>query len=471
MVDKSTKMSYYKSIVRNKREVIMKFNSLLAGVAFITLTACNTTGSISNASTNKFDKVAGNFTMPKAEVNVTMPKYFFTDEINKTCTMTQAPADFFSPPNKELDLTNEVTYKWLEDLKDYNWQEDHSKDHNNSLNVDFLELTDRTDFITTVLTNSIIDGTIEAQADKAIDLLVTWAKAEVIMDSDTIKDIFNKPKSEQKCYKGNSDVNAVCHWHTAQEAARYAGNVAIIANLARPYMNYTELTHVENYLNAMYDKYIVTWYNYSGSGNIKKIEWGNGFYQHGHGAIGMLAYAHWKNDKDIASYAFETAFKHIDYKVNEGGFINNNSFRGVRGYWYHSLGLNNMLGMVALAEEWNYPVEDKIYNKLTDAVQLLNQDAKEYLSFLESLDKVKNKHGNLYLVYNGKEYYGGNGSWDHKDARHHIHQHAKYLDHLANTYTKASLETDKVEYKLWKSKSKKELTDSMLGFNPTCITK
>ena len=55
MVDKSTKMSYYKSIVRNKREVIMKFNSLLAGVAFITLTACNTTGSISNASTNKFD--------------------------------------------------------------------------------------------------------------------------------------------------------------------------------------------------------------------------------------------------------------------------------------------------------------------------------------------------------------------------------------------------------------------------------
>ena len=449
----------------------MKFNKLLVGVAFITLTAFNTTSSISIASTNKFDKVAGNFTMPKAEVNVTMPKYFFTDEISKTCKMKQPVADFYSPQPLALDLTNLETYMWLEDLKDYNWQEDHLKEHNNSLNVDFLELTDRTDLVTTVLTNSIIDGSIEKQANKAIDLLVTWAKAEVIMNSDNIKDIFEKPKDEQRCYKGKGDENAVCHWHTAQEAARYAGNVAIIANLAKPYMDYTELTHVENYLNAMYDKYILTWYNYSGSGNIKKIQWGNGFYQHGHGAIGMLAYAHWKNDENIASYTFQTTLKHIDYKVHKGGFINNNSFRGVRGFWYHSLGLNNMLGMVALAEEWNYPVDDTIYNKLTDSVQFLNQDAKEYLSFLEGLERVKDKHGKVYVKHNGKKYYVGNGSWKHENARHHIHQHAKYLDHLANTYTKGSLETDKVEYKIWKSKSKKELTDSMLGFNPTCITK
>ena len=449
----------------------MKFNSFFVTIAFLILTVCNMAGEISNAATNKFDKVAGNFTMPKAKVNVTLPKYFFTDKVNKACWMVQAPGDFFTPSPKKLDLTNADTYKWLEDLQHYNWEKDHALPHNNSLNVDFLELTDRTDFITTVLTNSIIDGAIEVQANKAIDLLITWAKADVIMDSTTIREIFNKPKDEQKCYKGRSDENAVCHWHTAQEAARYAGNVAIIANLVRPYMDYTELTYVENYLKAMYNKYILSWYNYSGSGNIKKMEWGNGFYQHGHGAISMLAYAHWKNDKNIASYAFETAFTHIDYKIIEGGFINNNSFRGVRGYWYHSLGLNNMLGMVALAEEWNYPVGDTIYKKLTDAVELLNQDAKEYLSFLEGLEKVKDKHGNLYLKYNGKKYYGGNSSWKHKNARHHIHQKAKYLDHLASTYTKASFDTERVEYKLWRNKSKKQLTDTMLGFNPTCITK
>ena len=50
--------------------------------------------------------------------------------------------------------------------------------------------------------------------------------------------------------------------------------------------------------------------------------------------------------------------KHINALILEGGFINNNSFRGVRGYWYHGTALNNMLAMAALAEEYNFPVND-----------------------------------------------------------------------------------------------------------------
>ena len=72
----------------------------------------------------------------------------------------------------------------------------------------------------------------------------------------------------------------------------------------------------------------------------------SGYYQMGHGAVSMLAYANWHNDKKIAEYTFKTTFQNINYKIwDEEGFIDNNSFRGVRGYWYHSLALNNMLGV------------------------------------------------------------------------------------------------------------------------------
>ena len=48
-----------------------------------------------------------------------------------------------------------------------------------------------------------------------------------------------------------------------------------------------------------------------------------------------------------------------------------------------------MLAMVALAEKYNFPVNDKIYNKLTDAVNFMDRDAKEYLTWLESLPRKK----------------------------------------------------------------------------------
>ena len=87
-----------------------------------------------------------------ADANIKMPKYFFTEAINRTCKMKQPVPNFYDPPAKELDLTIENNYTWLEDLKHYSWVEDHAVT-SNSLNVHFLELTDRTEFITTVLTN------------------------------------------------------------------------------------------------------------------------------------------------------------------------------------------------------------------------------------------------------------------------------------------------------------------------------
>ena len=403
-----------------------------------------------------------------SSTNISMPTYFFTDEINKTCKVKKGEIESVSVVVDDWDLTDPDTYEWLENLQHYSWVKDHAK-RSNSLDVNFRQLTDRLGFVNTAITNSIIDGTMETQAPKAIDLMITWAEAGVIMDSTSVAEIqaMRKAGTFTRCYKGKGDEEAVCHWHTTQEAARYAGQFAIIATMVQPYMNYKQLTITEDYLNAMYKKYINPWYFSSGSGDTE----GKGFYQMGHGAISMLAYAHWKNDKKLATYAFESTFKFIDDVVFDDGLINNNSFRGVRGYWYHSLALNNMLGMVALAEEWNYPVQDEIYNKLTSAVEFLNRDSVEHLAWLEGLKKYNVSNGNPYTKYKGKEVYLGNVSWKHKNARNHIHQLAVFLDYLAETYTKASFNKDSKEYKIYNHKKRNKTNDKQLGFNPTCITK
>lgn len=437
----------------------MKINNILAIIVLITITS----GGISFASNSNEKSIIK---------NITIPKYFFTDEINKNCKMRKKDTnDFYSNSlysNFDLKINN--NYQWLAKLTDYSWVKDHAK-RSNSLEVYFTQLTDRMEYLNTVLTNSIINGTIRAQAEKAIDLMVSLAKADFIMDSTSVAQIMEMKKSGSfsLCYQGKGKESAVCHWHTAQEAARYAGQFTISANLVKPYMNDKEHTIIENYLNSMYTKYIQPWYVSSGSGT-KKIN--HGFYQMGHGAISVLAYAHWNNDKELINYAFKTSFRIIDALVLKGGFIDNNSFRGVRGYWYHGTALNNMLGVVALAEEYNYPVDDKIYNKLTDAVNFMDRDAVEYLTWLENLPRKKSfSNGRVYIKYKGKSIYVGNASWKHKNAKNHMNTNGVFLDYLSKTYTDGKINKDRKAYKTFKYKIRNKFNDQELGFNPTCITR
>ena len=263
-----------------------------------------------------------------------------------------------------------------------------------------------------------------------------------------------KAGSFSSCYQGKGDEGAECHWHTAQEAARYAGQFVINANLVKPYMNKNELAIIEKYLVTIYKKYIHPWYFLTGAG-VKNIKYG--FYQMGHGAISVIAFAHWNNDKKLVNDTFKSTLRHINALILQDGFINNNSFRGVRGYWYHGLALNNMLGVLALAEEYNYPISDNIVKKLTNAVNFMDRDAKEYLTWLENLPRKKSfSDGKVYLKYNGKNIYVGNASWNHKNVKNHMKSSALFLDYLSETHTKGKINRDRKEYKIFNYKRKKK---------------
>ena len=254
---------------------------------------------------------------------------------------------------------------------------------------------------------------------------------------------------------------------TAQEALGMQDNILYQQSNSQDYMDYRELTIVSDYIENMYNDYIEPWWNRSGSGN-KEIE--DGFYQMGHGAISKLAYAQWKNNPVMAEEVFKDSFRYIDGLVFGEGYIANNSFRGTRGYWYHSLALNNMLGMVALADQWNYPVSQKIIDKLTKASDfLVKTDPEQWEDYL--IENYSNK-GKYVETKEGREVYFGNVTWRKENTRPHIHQGGYQLELLVNTYTDSTWETikDTPKYKIWKYKRDKMNTDVQLGFNPLCMT-
>ena len=119
--------------------------------------------------------------------------------------------------------------------------------------------------------------------------------------------------------------------------------------LLKSRMRSSERAVVDNYAKKLHRKYIKPWYAESRRSD-------SGFYQMANGGISELAYAAWRKDKRLASTTFKRIFRDMNRLFYKDGYINNNSFRGVRGFWYHTYGVNSALATIGLARAWNVKV-------------------------------------------------------------------------------------------------------------------
>ena len=406
-------------------------------------------------------------------VVIKFPKYFFSDVLNPICKMKGKHEDrSFRQKGSplKLDLRDKDNFQWMEELKDYSWQRDHDK-RSDSLSVYVEELTNRMNFLNATLDNAIIDRQLEVQAPLGIQLLRLYATNSLIMDSTSIPEIKNMPKSERRCYKGKGDTAAVCHWHTAQEASRFSGQLTIAAVKLKPFMTSQDQKIIDTYLEKLFKKYSLPWQknHLAKWRDLKSI----GFYQMGYGSFSVLAYAAYTNDSKLAKTTFSQAMNYLDGRIFSDGLILNNSFRGVRGFWYHTVGLNNILGLLALAEQWNYPVSDSLRNRVKKSVEQMELGATDIEKYEQQWYSSLNL-SNFSIKHQGKTFYIGNSSFKSKDARPYIHQQTLFIDYLAKRYTSAntSFFNEKLPGVLiWKRKKNDYYYDRMLGFNPTCISK
>ena len=167
------------------------------------------------------------------------------------------------------------------------------------------------------------------------------------------------------------------------------------------------------------------------------------------GGMNILIYASWTNDKKLAPKEINFRFKEINKLYFKDGYINNNSFRGVRAQWYHSYGHNSALAYVYVAQLWGAEVPAKVMNKLVKASELVNL-------------AIADRDAYLDRKFNGKNI---NITKDPSHARWHTHQDALGIDVLMKVVT----DVDMLEDVVWESKKQNRGIDDTIAFNPNCI--
>ena len=356
--------------------------------------------------------------------DIKFPGKFYTDEI-KTCA---------SMPNVTFEL--DFYKKKVEGLIGYDWPADHEA-NSNSLNVEHKNITEPIKVFLAATHDAISEGDKES-IDKAKKLLIDLAKADTLYDSISIEGLKSKPK----CW-ANNDPSSPCWYHQYEFARGVFSNYMIGAVWLKSELTKDEFKIVNEYIKKMYKKF------------LKPVEFSKqdaGIYQMANGGASTLVYASWINNKKLAAKEINFRFKELDKLIYDDGYINNNSFRGYRGQWYHSYGLNITLGYVYVAELWGAKMPEKLKNKIINSAKVANLAIMDW-------EKFKSRE------YKGKNI---NKISDPSNAIKHTHQMAIAIDKLMEVVTGITLENDPVYLKKRKYHLKDGI-DDLIGFNPNCI--
>lgn len=362
-----------------------------------------------------------------AKVNskdINFPGKFYTDKIESCETME----DITMSSRLFSDIFR------VKGFVGYDWHSDHQK-NSTSLTVKHENITGPIKILM-LLAHNALSNKDQYNIKEAKDLLIEIAKADTLYDSIGPKGLKDKPK----CWK-NGDVNAPCWYHEYEFAKGVFGNYMITAIWLKSELDEKEFKIVNSYIKKMYKKFL----------KPKEFEPSDrGFYQMANAGITTLVYASWTDDKKLAAKEINFRFKEIDSLFYDDGYINNNSFRGVRAQWYHSYGLNPALAYVYIADLWGAKVPDAIIKKLTNASLVVNLAIKDYDTFRAR-------------EFTGE--YNENISEDPKHARKHTHQDSIGIDKLMKLVTGVTLENDPIYLE------KRNITeiDDTIGFNPHCL--
>jgi hypothetical protein len=372
--------------------------------------------------------------------DISFPGKFYTTEI-KSCK-----ASGFTEFHNSFGVRSDV--RLVEGLIGYDWHADWEA---NSTSI--RPFHDRITIPTKMLmsaTHNALGNNNQEHISIAKNLLVGLAKADTLYDSIGYNDIKKKPS----CY-ADGDINSPCWHHEYQFATGVFTNYMITALWLRDELNEQEFKIVDKYINKMFKKFLQPVEDYSSVEEWIKVD-GPGIGQHVNGGSGILAYASWTNNTELAAKEINFRFEFLDKLIFKDGYIDNNSFRGYRAQWYHSYGVNNILGYVYIADLWGAEVPDKLQKKLVKASEVVNLAITDW-------DKFKSR-----------EYTGSSGLTnsirDPSNAIKHTHQMAFGLDTLMKIIVDFELAKD-LTYLQKRKNHMTYGTDDLIGFNPNCIHK
>jgi hypothetical protein len=358
--------------------------------------------------------------------DIHFPGNFYTIEINSCPAIGSASFNRNRAINK------------VEDLIGYDWPADW-KANSDSMTVKHQNIT-RPIGVLMVATHNAIGNDNQDNIEIAKNLLIDLAKADTLYDSIG----FYEVKKKGRCYAGG-DMHAPCWYHQYEFARGVFSNYMIAALWLKDELNEQEFEIVDKYIRKMYKKFVQPM-------ELRPAD--QGIYQMMNGGTSVLVYSSWTNNKELAAQEINFRFKEMDRLIFEDGYINNNSFRGVRAQWYHSYGLDIALGYVYIADLWGAKIPEKLQNKLVKASEVANLAITDY-------DKFASRK------FDGPN---SNKTTGKNNARKHTHQNALAIDTLMKIVTGVELEYDPVYLEKRNARRFRKIgIDDLIGFNPNCI--
>ena len=398
--------------------------------------------------------------------DIVIPKYFFANELTKeTCPLEGVHGyGSWGKTYWELDLAiNHVSksknpelqgnnYDHLMKLTEYDWNKDHEQ-RSNSIYVNHEKHSNRLALLHGAIVTAIINNKMDEHGPIIVDVMLAWAEAGVMLSTLTSKEI-SKLKDEGKvdklCYGGaKAKGDRPCISHRPHEAQIYGATYIQQAYLMKDQFTKEQFQIIDKYIDTLYKKYIKPW----ATKELTTKKSARGFIQMADGTISVLSYLAWKNKPEEVAKWIKKGIGKANKVIYKDGYIHNNSFRGVRDVWYHSQGVNNLLGLYAIAELWGYKkFPKKLKKKIDKTVDVLNLGLTDVKTYRKRKDPSGLK----------------NFTKDQAHATYHVHQMAISLDWLIEKYTDRD-HTIVANDRMWKSKKSAYFVDRNFGFEPKCI--
>ena len=398
--------------------------------------------------------------------DIVIPKYFFANELTKETCLLKGVHGYGSwgKTHWELDLAiNHVSksknpelqgnnYDHLMKLTEYDWNKDHEQ-RSNSIYVNHEKHSNRLALLHGAIVTAIIDNKMEEHGPIIAEVMVAWAEAGVMLSTLTSKEI-SKLKDEGKvdklCYGGaKAKGDKPCISHRPHEAQIYGATYIQQAYLMKDQFTKEQFQIIDKYIDTLFKKYIKPW----ATKELTTKKSARGFIQMADGTISVLSYLAWKDKPEEAAKWIKKGIGKANKVIYKDGYIHNNSFRGVRDVWYHSQGVNNLLGLYAIAELWGYnKFPKKLKKKIDKTVDVLNLG----LTDIKTYRKRKDPSGLQNFTKNQAH------------ATYHVHQMAISLDWLIEKYTDRD-HTIVANDRMWKSKKSAYFVDRNFGFEPKCM--
>lgn len=188
------------------------------------------------------------------------------------------------------------------------------------------------------------------------------------------RETFLTGSSGGKCWQSSSSK---CPAHSSQHRSFGAAALLISAINVRSFMTLEEQQEITKYAEKAYGKLL------KNELRERFVKSKRGFYEFGHGSIPVVAYAAWMKNRKLLAKTYGQFEKWTKKVFEESGYVDNNSYRGVRGVFYHTLAVESALSAALIFKQYGLNAfdDEDILLRFKNALLKVDEGLLDYEKF------------------------------------------------------------------------------------------